>query len=750
MKANIAHPNRFALVFVLFTVWTFPTSVEAEDPIIHPQFSDGCPWRFPSDEGWKAAEQDVLSGQCWSCPIGTERTWSKITEWDACTVDFFSGQTRALFRGFQGGPIGGKNTTPSATGPTVTFYVATDPQIGHEEISSFAISQHVVELNKFANQNTTWPRGASLNPPLAVVMTGDLANTGYDHELTYFRWLYEKENRDTYYNDLVSNQKDHTIRYPVLLGLGNHDTDAFCVTNACAVAMFKYVRIRHAEDPGIASYHGKTGLLEDGSHSYAWVWNGVHYIQLHNFFRSTNFGSIDESKVDRYEHTSAEEWLTNYLQNLPAKTPVVLFQHFPPNLHYSDATWPQKNDVDALAKLLVNSPVNVLAIFAGHTHWYYNERWKYTDSGTGKSFSIPVFVGSTGGTRNTVTSTTSGISTSYSRTTTSPVGHFYVVEVGPSEMKVALAEWQDIPNHAGGTNEPTATAKFVPLKERYNCKPDYQLPCDLKYTVEYSIKMPCESSSTDDIIWRGSNGLVPTGQWAPAGSAAVVSILINRNPAIGRSQCGDVNGDGTDDIIWRHDNGQVFYWSMSSSGQRTGGSDIYHPIGPEWQIRGVGDVNGDGTDDIIWRHDNGQVHYWAMGGGGGGQRIGGYDISDPIGPEWKIGGVGDVNCDGTDDIVWRHKDGQVAYWAMSNGKRGVGSDIGTASGDWEIKDVGDVNGDDTDDIVWQHKNGQVHYWAMSPGGRRTGGYDIHSPVGDWWQIVGVGNVNGTTPRSACF
>jgi len=30
----------------------------------------------------------------------------------------------------------------------------------------------------------------------------------------------------------------------------------------------------------------------------------------------------------------------------------------------------------------------------------------------------------------------------------------------------------------------------------------------------------------------------------------------------------------------------------------------------EWALRGVGDVNGNGSDDIIWQHNNGQVLYW--------------------------------------------------------------------------------------------------------------------------------------------
>jgi len=86
---------------------------------------------------------------------------------------------------------------------------------------------------------------------------------------------------------------------------------------------------------------------------------------------------------------------------------------------------------------------------------------------------------------------------------------------------------------------------------------------------------------------------------------------------------------------------------------------ISDPVNPEWRFRGVGDVDGDGTDDIIWQivdilhKDNGQLHYWRMING---ERVVGINIHIPVGPEWQVRGVGDVDGDGTDDIVWQKAD----------------------------------------------------------------------------------------------
>ena len=99
---------------------------------------------------------------------------------------------------------------------------------------------------------------------------------------------------------------------------------------------------------------------------------------------------------------------------------------------------------------------------------------------------------------------------------------------------------------------------------------------------------------------------------------------------------------------------------------RVGGIDISTPVGKVWRLRGVGDLDGDETDDILWQHQNGQVHYWPMLNG---QRVDGLDIYTPVNQGWVLRGVGDVDGDGTDDIVWQHQNGQVHYWPMEFGQR---------------------------------------------------------------------------------
>ena len=56
-------------------------------------------------------------------------------------------------------------------------------------------------------------------------------------------------------------------------------------------------------------------------------------------------------------------------------------------------------------------------------------------------------------------------------------------------------------------------------------------------------------------------------------------------------QVAEAQQRGTADLVWQHVFGQVHYWPMRA-GQRQGGINIFTPIGNDWVLRGVGDVDG--------------------------------------------------------------------------------------------------------------------------------------------------------------
>ena len=102
----------------------------------------------------------------------------------------------------------------------------------------------------------------------------------------------------------------------------------------------------------------------------------------------------------------------------------------------------------------------------------------------------------------------------------------------------------------------------------------------------------------------------------------------------------------------------------------------------------LGDINnsaGSGTTvgpaDVIWRRDDGAVSAWLMQGTTvtSAVSLG----AAPI--DFNIAGVGDLNGDGTADVVWRRtSDGSVSVWLMSNGSVASAVTLGLVPTDWRI------------------------------------------------------------------
>ncbi|MGI3186653.1 hypothetical protein [Nioella aestuarii] len=58
---------------------------------------------------------------------------------------------------------------------------------------------------------------------------------------------------------------------------------------------------------------------------------------------------------------------------------------------------------------------------------------------------------------------------------------------------------------------------------------------------------------------------------------------------------------------------------------------------------GQAQVAPEGTESILWQHREGRIHYWPMSNG---ERLGGVNISGLVGAEWTLLGSGDITGDG--------------------------------------------------------------------------------------------------------
>ena len=235
----------------------------------------------------------------------------------------------------------------------------------------------------------------------------------------------------------------------------------------------------------------------------------------------------------------------------------------------------------------------------------------------------------------------------------------------------------------------------------------------------------------NDILFQNtSTGALYFVDTGPGGGA--MRALLEALPAGWVAQAtGDLGGNGTAEVIVKDPTGD-FYTYQQGGGWFSGAT-----LTTDWNVLGVGDFTGDGTLDAVAQNATNGVNYFYDPDPGGG---GSWGVLPNVGFGWRIVGFGDMDRDGVSDMVVQEIATGVTYYAnMDAGgvQAGWGFVAGGLGTTWVAKGVGDMNGDGYDDVVFRNgATGQI--WAVDMlGGTNAGWIVATDGVGPNWDVGAV-------------
>lgn len=234
-----------------------------------------------------------------------------------------------------------------------------------------------------------------------------------------------------------------------------------------------------------------------------------------------------------------------------------------------------------------------------------------------------------------------------------------------------------------------------------------------------------------------------TGQY---GTALEMAAFVTLGPVAGWriSVATDLNSDGYSDLIWQNQTtGQATVWYMGGDFGTTIIGAVYLTAGPVpgWRIVAAGDLNKDGTPDLIWQNETTrEATVWLMGGQAGLTILDAAYLTGPV-TGWRIAGAADFNADGVADIVWQNDATREATLWYMGGRQGI-SILGAAylttgpAVGWRIAATLDLNGDGHPDLVWQNdSDGAATAWYMTGSiGNQFGGSIAFAGQTPGWRI----------------
>ena len=259
--------------------------------------------------------------------------------------------------------------------------------------------------------------------------------------------------------------------------------------------------------------------------------------------------------------------------------------------------------------------------------------------------------------------------------------------------------------------------------------------------------MATPDPGTSRLFWQSSDGL--TVAWGLSDTGLKKSGTLCYPTSIGSNwkieAAGDINRDGNTDVVMRRlSDGTIIYWMLAPDGYKESGGVVSTAVGANWVIEASGDIDRDGTMDLVMRRQSdGMIIYWLLNQDG--TKKSGGTVSAAVGANWVVEASGDIDRDGTMDLVMRRQtDGMIIYWLLNqDGTKKSGGTVSTAVGaNWVVEASGDIDRDGTMDLVMRRQtDGLVIYWLLNQDGTKKSGGTVAAALGSNWTVQGATDID---------
>jgi len=207
---------------------------------------------------------------------------------------------------------------------------------------------------------------------------------------------------------------------------------------------------------------------------------------------------------------------------------------------------------------------------------------------------------------------------------------------------------------------------------------------------------------------------------------------------------GNFSGTDSTDLVVQNDNGQFQYYDVANNNVTTSG--VMGTVGTNWSVVGTGKFDSSNYTDIMMRQANpaNRFTYYAFI-----VRNNQFTVANTIamvGPSWELVGFGDVNGDGTKDMVLRNTgdSGTLEYYDIANGQLTSAGVLGVLGTGWQPVGFGNFDNSGTSDLIMNNvNNGEYDLFEI-----RNNQFVAGAPVnklavlGSGWQPAGIADVNG--------